>query len=103
MHRALTLCGQLTALAADLNPQTGGSAQWGVSLYAPAQNVPTQNFLFRALVRGREYSIHDIAALMPDKSRSALRCALAAMIRNGRLACRKSQAGGLLLYSLTRT
>jgi hypothetical protein len=95
MCDVLTPRGQLEALAADLNPKTGGSVQWDGfdhrrGQLAPVQDAPVQNAILSGMASSREYSIYDIAAILPDKNHNALRCALNALIGRGMITSRKA-------------
>ena len=95
MHDALTLRGQVAALVADLHPHIGGSMWWwgGGESHARREGT-TQNSIVMRMTAGREYSIRDIAALMPGKSICALRSAVATLIKHGRITFRVLSAAG---------
>jgi len=92
MHDALTLRGQLSALTADLIPRTGGSLRWGDTGVCPVRHAPTQDRVFCHMVKAHEYSIHDLADILPSIGREGIRSALSALARRGLLTCRKSFA-----------
>jgi hypothetical protein len=87
MHDALTLRGQLAALAADLDPRSGSSVRWCVPKYS--RGAPAQAAILAGMQAGREYSISEFAPILPGRSHSAVRCVLDKLVDRGLLSCKK--------------